>query len=49
MIKQTNKILFFIFLIIFTGCDLKQNSIDINHYSIDFKSKEIVKKIGYPN
>ena len=44
MIKQTNKILFFIFLIIFTGCDLKQNSIDINHYSIDFKSKEIVKK-----
>ena len=44
MIKQTNKILFFIFLIIFTGCDLKQNSIEINHYSIDFKSKEIIKK-----
>ena len=36
MIKQTNKILLFIFLIIFTGCDLKQNSIEINHYSIDF-------------
>ena len=44
MIKQTNKILLFIFLIIFTGCDLKQNSIEINHYSIDFKSKEIIKK-----
>lgn len=31
-------------LILFSGCDLKQNRIDINHYAIDFKTSTIANK-----
>ena len=47
MIKQ-NKILFaskstflvFIIFFIFSGCGLKQESLSINHYGIDFKTQK---------
>ena len=31
----------------FSGCNLKQESIAINHYSIDFKTKKVVDKPKY--
>ena len=53
MIKQ-NKILFaskstflvFIIFFIFSGCGLKQESLSINHYGIDFKTQ---KKLRFQN
>lgn len=41
-----NKIILLILFLVFTGCSLKQQTIiDINHYSIDFKSN---KKLDTP-
>ena len=42
-----NKILIFLIFILFSGCNLKQESIAINHYSIDFKTKKVVDKPKY--
>ena len=39
--KSKSGILFFLIFLLFTGCNLKQNSIDINHYAILFKAKEL--------
>lgn len=38
-----NSVLILTIFLLFAGCNLKQNSIDINHYSIGFKSMQIVK------
>jgi cholesterol transport system auxiliary component len=45
--KMRNKILIFLIFILFSGCNLKQESIAINHYSIDFKTKKVVDKPKY--
>ena len=42
-----NKIIIFLIFILFSGCNLKQESIAINHYSIDFKTKKVVDKPKY--
>ena len=42
-----NKILIFLIFILFSGCNLKQESISINHYSIDFKTKKVADKPKY--
>lgn len=38
--KSKSSILFFLIFLLFTGCNLKQNSIDIDSYAILFKAKE---------
>jgi cholesterol transport system auxiliary component len=45
--QMRNKILIFLIFILFSGCNLKQESIAINHYSIDFKTKKVVDKPKY--
>lgn len=42
-----NKILILLLFILFSGCSLKQESISISHYSIDFKTKKVVDKPKY--
>ena len=38
--KSKSSILIFLIFLLFTGCNLKQNSIDIDSYAILFKAKE---------
>jgi len=38
---KLNSIFILLILSLFCGCNLKQNSIDISHYSIDFKTQKI--------
>ena len=40
LLTAKNTFLVFIICTFFVGCNLKQNSIDINHYAILFKAKE---------
>lgn len=42
-----NKILIFLIFVLFTGCNIKQESVSINHYSIDFKTKKMVDSAIY--
>lgn len=42
-----NKILIFLIFILFSGCNLKQERISINHYTIDFRTKKLVDKPKY--
>lgn len=41
--KSKSSILFFLIFLLFTGCNLKQNSIDIDSYAILFKAKEFTE------
>lgn len=41
--KSKSSILFFLIFLLFTGCNLKQNSIDIVSYAILFKAKEFTE------
>lgn len=42
-----NSILILIVTLFFSACSLKQQSIDINHYAIDFKTSKKVEKSKY--
>lgn len=42
-----NKILIFLIFVLFSGCNIKQESVSINHYSIDFKTKKMVDSAIY--
>lgn len=44
ILRGKNTIFIFITLILLGGCGLKQESLKINHYAIDFKTKNIAKK-----
>lgn len=41
--KSKSSILIFLIFLLFTGCNLKQNSIDIDSYAILFKAKEFTE------
>ncbi|RBQ31796.1 hypothetical protein CRU92_06185 [Arcobacter sp. FW59] len=42
-----SKILALLLILVFSGCSFKQQRVDINHYSIDFKSSEKVDKAKF--
>lgn len=45
--KILAQVLIFVFAFVFIGCSFKQETIDINHYSIDFKTKSLSNKPKY--